>query len=58
MLRCASWIPSGAGFLDRSLSPLVPTAVLTAAIWRYREAKDDGQQGWSLVVTASANEGL
>lgn len=27
------------------------------AIWRYREAKDDGQQGWSLLTTESASEG-
>lgn len=25
------------------------------AIWRYREAKDDGQQGWSLLETESAS---
>lgn len=27
------------------------------AIWRYRDAKDDDQQGWSLLATQSASEG-
>lgn len=27
------------------------------AIWRYREAKDDGQQGWSLLAPESASKG-
>jgi len=27
------------------------------AIWRYREAKDGGQQGWSILATEAANEG-
>ena len=26
------------------------------AMWRYREAKDDGPQGWSLMQTDSASE--
>jgi len=26
-------------------------------MWRYREAKDDGPQGWSLMETDSAHEG-
>ncbi len=27
------------------------------ALWRYREAKDEGPQGWALVATEVASEG-
>lgn len=45
--------------IPRSVTVTISTFRCTdcGAVWRYREAKDDGQQGWSLLEPVPASEG-